>query len=128
MNWSLSAHRDGTLLGEGVVKEARYFPGVAEIPATGSGVTRERRGTHEALLCEAKVLCDLLIGFCFHEHAGDLLVSARHRAIRLGDLLFSNRQRALVLFELRLWDQSFGEKFFRLLKLFFRLLHVVFVI
>src|SRR6185369_9938236 len=109
VNRSLSEHCDGKLLVEGVVKEALNLPGVAEAPATGSRVTRERRGTHEALLCEAKVLCDLLVGFCFHEHGGDLLVSTRHRAISLGDLLFGNRQRALVLFELCLWNQSFSE-------------------
>src|SRR5215510_14540876 len=44
VNWSLSEYGDGKLLLESVVKEALYFPGVAEVPASSSGVTRERRG------------------------------------------------------------------------------------
>src|SRR5690349_17373024 len=128
VNWSLSEHRDGKLLLEGVVKEALDFPRVAEVPAAGACVTRKRRGAHEALLGETKVLRDLLVRFCFHEHGCDLLVSAGHRAISFSDLLLSNCQRVLVLFDLRLWDQSFGEQLFRSLELIFSLFHVALVI
>jgi hypothetical protein len=61
------------------------------------------------LFCEAKVLSNLLVGCCFHQHGRDLIVSARHRAIGLSDFLFSSRQSALVLFDLGLSDETFFE-------------------
>ena len=127
VNCSLPKHCDRKLLVEGVRKEALNLPGVAEAPTTGSRETREGRGTNETLLCEPKVLRDLFVGGCFHEHASNLRFSTRHLTISFADLLLSERQGTFVLFDLRLRDQSFSEQFFRLLELFFSPLHFVFV-
>src|SRR4029079_4593778 len=61
VNSALSKHRDRKLFLERVREEALHFPGVAEIPAARSGVTRESRGADEALLRETKIFRDLVV-------------------------------------------------------------------
>src|ERR1044072_5593129 len=48
VNRALTKDRDRKLFLESVGKESLNFPGVAQVPTSGAGVTRERGGSNQA--------------------------------------------------------------------------------
>src|SRR5690242_11688983 len=104
VNCSLTKDRDRKLFLKSIGKESLNFPGVGKVPTSGAREARERSGAYQALLGEAKVLRDFIVGCGLDEHAGNLRIGAAHLAASLRHLLFFEVECMLGLVDLSLRD------------------------